>query len=72
MDRRPVIADTIRRHAKRLDFTTADLAQRAQVNQDNLTVYLAGQGRPCPVEQRRLALALGITIPELLEDETDW
>ena len=64
------VADTIRRHTERLNLTTIDLAHRAQVNPNNLSLYLTDQARPCPAEQRRLALALGITIPDLLED--DW
>lgn len=66
------LADTIARHAQALGLTTRDLADRAQVNPNNLAVYLAGHARPCPTEQRCLAQALGITIPELLADEADW
>lgn len=67
-----MIAETITRHAQALGLTPPELAQRAQINPNNLTVYLTGQARPCPTEQRRLAQALGITIPELLADEADW
>ncbi len=46
-----------------------DLAARAQINPANLELYLAGHGHPCPREQQRLALALGLTVRDLHDDQ---
>lgn len=49
--------------------TPSDLAARAQINPANLDLYLAGHGQPCPREQQRLALALGLTVRDLHDDQ---
>ncbi len=49
----------------RADLDPARLAERAQVNPDNLRLYLQGHGGPCPMEQRRLSLALQVPIETL-------
>ena len=50
------------------DPTVAELAQRAQIDPGNLALYLADQATPCPLEQRRLALALHVPIEALHPD----
>lgn len=48
--------------------TPGSLARRAQVDPGNLDAYLQGRGQPCPMEQRRIALALGVDVRELHDD----
>ena len=48
--------------------TATELAARAQIDPGNLALYLAGRADPCPLEQRRIALTLGIPIEALHPD----
>lgn len=58
-------AENLRDLIARADTTPSLLARRAQVSEANLRAYLAGHGQPCPMEQRRLALALDVPIAAL-------
>lgn len=63
-----MIAENLTRLMAERDLDAEQLATRAQVDHRNLGAYLADQARPCPLEQRRLALALGIPVEELYAD----
>lgn len=58
-------ADALRDLIAQADTTPHSLARHAQVSESNLRAYLAGHGQPCPMEQRRLALALDVPIAAL-------
>ena len=50
------------------DLTADELARRAQVDPNNLALYLADRASPCPLEQRRIALSLRIPVEDLHPD----
>lgn len=63
-----ITAEHLHALLERVGEDPAGLARRAQLDPNNLNVYLTGRGQPCPTEQRRLALALHVTIGELHDD----
>lgn len=60
-----VLADNLSKLLIRSGMDIGALAHRARIERQDLEQFLAGTAWPCPRQQGRLALALGVTTADL-------
>lgn len=60
-----MLAANLRRLAEQAGLDAAALSRAAAIELPDLAQFLAGTARPCPRQQHRLALALGVSVADL-------